>query len=129
MRWLGSVILVLAFCASAEAREPLAKPMARTPSIMVGGETATPSRDVKRRRAARPQASRTKRSQASGVRRGTIPRASTTYESNTGAINRSIGQQQQQLQFEQRQQIDTNLFRQEIQRSPTLSCGPGSLRC
>ncbi|WP_046861856.1 hypothetical protein [Microvirga massiliensis] len=129
MRWLGSVILVLAFCTVAEAREPLAKPMARTPSIMVGGETATPSRDVERRRAARPQASRTKRSQASRVRPGTIPRASTIYESNTGAINRSIGQQQQQLQFEQRQQIDTNLFRQEIQRSPTLGCGPGSLRC
>jgi hypothetical protein len=129
MRWLGSAVLVLALCAAAEAKEPLAKPMARTPSIMVGGETATPSRDVKRRRAARPQTSRTSRSRAAHVRRGTVPRASSIYESNTGVINRSIGQQQQQLQFEQRQQVDTNLFRQEIQRSPMLGCGPGSLRC
>jgi hypothetical protein len=64
------------------------------------------------------------------------PRASSVYEAETGSINRSIGLQQQRLQVEQRQQVDNNLFRQEIQRSmsspigtPRLGCTPGSLGC
>ncbi len=136
MRWVALTAALIGFCGIAEAREPLARPMERTPSIMVGGEKVTPSRAVKRRPTARSQAGRAARTRSSRVRSTVTPRAGSIYEAETGSINRSIGQEQQRLQLEQRQQVDNNLFRQEIQRStsspigtPRLGCTPGSLGC
>lgn len=136
MRWVTLTAALIGLCGVAEAREPLARPMERTPSIMAGGDKAAPSRTVKRRPGARSQASRAPRKRSSGVRSTVIPRASSIYEAETGSINRSISQQQQRMQSEQRQQVDNNLFRQEIQRSvnppaglPSLGCTPGSLGC
>ena len=135
MRWVALTAALFGFWGVAEAREPLARPMERTPSIMVGGEKVAPSKTVKRRQGARSQASRVSRTRSSGVR-SVVTRPSSIYETETGSINRSIGQQQQRLQAEQRQQVDNNLFRQEIQRStnfpigtPSLGCTPGSLGC
>jgi hypothetical protein len=110
--------------------------MERTPSIMVGGEVAKPSRTVKRRQATKPQARRTRHLQGSRVVRNLIiPRRSAIYEAEVRSINRAIIQQQQ-LQFEQRQQIELNLLRQEIRRSrtfplfiPPFGCALGSLGC
>lgn len=130
MRWLVLSTAVIGLAAAAEAREPLARPMERTPSIMVGGETAKKVTPAQKRQAAKRQPSRTTRAQASRTRPVILPRGSAVYEAETGALNRSISQQQRQLQSEQRQQIDNSLFRQEIQRSsPSIGCTPGSLGC
>ena len=121
MRWLVLTVTVTGLCGAAQAREPLARPMEHTPSIMVGGEMERPSR-ANRQRAARPRASRTRRTQASRARPLVIPRPS-IYETETRSINSSISHQQQQLQIQQRQQFDNNLFRQEIQRSTSSPVG------
>jgi hypothetical protein len=126
MRCLVVCAALLGLAGFAEAREPLARPMERTPSIMVGGDEARPSR-AERRRAVQ---SRSTRRQATRARPVVNPRASSAYEFETGSINRSIGAQTQQLQREQSRQVDNSLFRQEIQRSsPGLRCTPGSLGC
>jgi predicted component of type VI protein secretion system len=97
---------LVGLCGTAQAREPLARPMERTPSIMVDDRAATP------RKATRPSAAQTRR-RATRIRAVTVPRPSTVYETDSRAINRSISESQQRLQAEQRQQVDTNLFRQE----------------
>lgn len=137
MRWL---ILTAALLTTAplmsggplEAREtrsraPLARPMEETPSIMVGGDEARP-KPTRQRESTR---SRTTRRAASRVRPILVPRASGQYESETRAINRSLSEQSQILQLQQRQQIDNNLFRQDLQRSTTPSsiCVPGQIGC
>jgi len=131
MRWVLITAAVAGLSAAAEAREPLARPMERTPSIMVGGdERPKAPRAEKRRQAVQPQSRRSPRAQVSRTRPVTVPRASAVYEAETGSLNRSISQQQQQLQLEQRRQIDNNLFRQEIQRStPSAICAPGQFGC
>jgi hypothetical protein len=70
------------------------------------------------------------------VRAIRVPRPAAVYEADTRAINRSISEGQQRLQVEQRRQVDTNLFRQEWQRStgsafmpPSSGCVPGALGC
>jgi hypothetical protein len=136
MRWLVLIFVLLGFCGVAQAQEPLARPMERTPSIMVGEESAAQSRTVKRRQATRAQPSRTRRTQASRVRSLPTPSASSVHEAETRSINNSISQQQQQQQLEQRQRVENNLLRQEIQRStnlpvrtPSLGCRPGLIGC
>ncbi len=103
MRWLVLTVAVTGLCGAAQAREPLARPMEHTPYIMVGGEMEKPSRAT-RQKAARPRASRTRRTQASRARPLIIPRPSTIYETETRSINSSISHQQQQLQIQQRRQ-------------------------
>jgi hypothetical protein len=130
MRRLVLATALVALCGTAQAREPLARPMERTPSIMVEDREAAP------RKAMRPRAAPAKRKTIARARSVTLPRPSAVYEADTRAINRSISESQQRLQIEQRQQVDTNLFRQEIQRStgsavstPSVGCTPGSLGC
>ncbi len=126
MRWIALALALFGLCGVAQGREPLARPMERTPSIMVGGDEARPLR-AERRRAVQ---TRSTRRQATRARPAVSPRASSAYEFETGSINRSIGAQTQQLQREQNRQVDNSLFRQEIQRSsPGLRCTPGSLGC
>jgi hypothetical protein len=111
--------------------------MERTPSIMVGGEMAKPARTLKKNRATKAQARRTRRALASRVVRPIIiPRVSAVYETEVRSINRAIILQQQQLQYEQRRQIELNLLRQEIYRSrifplfiPSFGCAPGWWGC
>jgi hypothetical protein len=136
MRWfvLTAALLGLAgsgLAGSAEAQEPLARPMERSPSIMVSGDASSKvSRPARRKQVMRPRSGRSTRAQALRTRPRAIPRASTVYEAETGSINRSINQQQQQLQSEQRRQVDDSLLRQEIQRSaPSRICTPGSIGC
>jgi hypothetical protein len=131
MRWLIVSAAVLSFWGPAVAREPLARPMERTPSIMVGGEMAKPARTLQKK-ATKARARRTGRAPASRVARPIIvPRLSAIYETEVRSINRGIMLQQQQLQYEQRQQIELNLLRQEILRSrafplliPPFGCSP-----
>jgi hypothetical protein len=129
MRWLILAAALVACCDAAKAREPLARPMERTPSIMIDDRDAAP------RRAARPSAAQAGR-KAPRMRAIRVPRPAAVYEADTRAINRSISEGQQRLQVEQRRQVDTNLFRQEWQRStgsafttPSSGCVPGALGC
>jgi hypothetical protein len=136
MRWLVLTVAFVGLCGAAQAQEPLARPMERTPSIMVGGETATPSRTVKRQQATRPRSSRPVR-----TRPTPLPSASSRYEAETRSINSSISRQQEQLQTQQRQRVENNLNRQQIQRSintPLIGtsvrplspgCQPGLIGC
>lgn len=138
MHWLAPMIILLGLCGLAQAREPLARPMERTPSIMVGGEEAQPSKTIKRRQVKRPPASRARATRGSRTSTS-VPRASAVYEAQTRSVNRSINRQQQELQLEQRRQIENNLFRQEIQRSinspiggvgkRSPGCSPGLIGC
>ena len=132
MRWFFVAVALTGFCGTAQPREALGHPPDGTPSIMVDGKTEKPSR-ARRDTVARP---RTRRTQDGRIRALVLPRPSTIYETETRSINSSIGEQQQRLQTQQRQQIENNLFRQEIQRStispvgtPSLGCTPGSLAC
>jgi hypothetical protein len=131
MRWFLLIAALLGLTGTAVAREPLARPMERTPSIMTGGdETPRVSRTVKRHQATRQQNRRSARAQASRARSVAVPRASAVYEAQTGSINRSISQQQQLQQLEQRRQVDNNLLRQDILRStPSRVCAPGQIGC
>lgn len=129
VRWVLAALL-LGFSAAAEAREPLARPMERTPSIMVGGETVARSVSPQRRKAVRRQASRTRRIGSVRSRASAPLRADSPSGVVTRSINSSISQQQQELQSRQRQQLEINSLRQDIQRSgPSLRCFPGSLGC
>ncbi len=136
MRWLMLTVTILGLCGVAQAREPLARPMKRTPPIMVGGETAAPPRTVKRRDATKPHPARTRRSQAARIRSVPVPGTNSVYGGSTGSIDNSLRQQQQLLQLRQQQQVDHNLLRLELQRrnnwfvgSPFLGCSRGSFRC
>ena len=131
MRWLVVIAAMLGCCGAAQAREPLARPMERTPSIMVDDRVQRPSK-AKRQQKASPQASRTRQRQVNRTRSVVVPRLSNPYEAQTRSINSSIGSQLQQSQSDQNRQVDNNLFRQEIQRStssPPPGCVPGSLGC
>lgn len=136
MRWLILIVTILGFCGVAQAREPLARPMKRTPSIIVGGEAATPSRTEKRRHARKPHPTRMRRTQAARVRSVPALSSNSVYLGSTRSIDNSIRQQQQLLQLQQQRQVDHNLLRLEIQRrntlsvrSPFLGCSRGSFRC
>jgi hypothetical protein len=132
MRWLILTATVLSFCDLAIARETFARPMERTPSIMVGGEMAKPARTLRRRHSTKAQARHTRRTRVSRIVRPVIiPRVSAIYEAEVRSINRAIIEQQQQLQYEQRRQIELNLLHQEIHRSrifplfiPSFGCAP-----
>lgn len=131
MRRLVVTATLLGFCAVAQAHEPVARPVERSPSIMVDDEADKPPA-VKRRKTTRPRASRAGRTAPTRARRLVVPRLSPIYEGQTRTINGSIGRQLQESQSEQNRQVDINLLRQEIQRgidSPPLGCTPGSLRC
>ena len=138
MRWL---ILTAALLTTAplmsggplEAREtrsraPLARPMEETPSIMVGGDEARP-KPTRQRESTRSRT--TRRAAASRARPILVPRAGGQYEADTRVINRSLSEQSQIQQLQQRQQIENNLFRQELQRStaPSSICAPGQIGC
>jgi hypothetical protein len=136
MRWLILMVTILGFCGAAQAREPLARPMKRTPSIMVGGGAAAPPRIVKRRHASKLHPTRTRRTQAARVRSVPVQSTNSVYEGSTRSIDSSNRQQQQLLQLQQRQQVDNNLLRLAIQRrnnlsvrTPSLGCLPGLFRC
>lgn len=60
MHWWLAAVLALGLSSEAFARDVLARPMGRTPSIMVGGETAQRSAAPHRRNAVRRQASQTR---------------------------------------------------------------------
>ena len=132
MRWL---LLTLAFagaCGTVQAREPLAAPMARTPSIMVEDRPAPKAKAANRERSVQPRANANRRAPAARPRLLAASRPSTIYETETRSLNSSIGRQLQDSQAQQSRQVDTNLFRQEIQRSTgsfLLGCTPGSLGC
>ncbi len=135
MRWFMGMVAVLALSGSLEAREPLARPMERTPSIMVEESDRRPAK-AKRAKAVRPRADRNRPAQVTRTRPVVVPRASAVFETESRSINSAIGRQLQQTQSEQNQQVDINLFRQQIQRSTNssiglqpLGCNPGSLRC
>ena len=136
MRWLILMVTILGLCGVVQAREPLARPMKRTPAIMVGGETAAPPRTVKLRHATKPHLTQAKRTQAGRIRSVPVRNANSIYDVSTRSINNSIRQQQQLLQLQQQRQVDHNLLRLEIQRrnnlsvrSPFLGCSRGSFRC
>ncbi len=136
MRWLILMVTILGLCGVAQAREPLARPVKRTPSIMVGGEAAAPPRTVKRRHATKPHPARTRRSQAARIRSVPVRSSNSVYVGSTRSINNSLRLQQQLLQLQQQQQVDHNLLRLELQRrnnwfvgSPFLGCSRGSFRC
>ena len=136
MRWLILMVTILGFCGVAQAREPLARPMKRIPSIMVGGEAAAPTRAVKRRHATKPHPARMRRTQAARTRTAPVPSTNSVYGGSTGSIDSSIRQEQQLLQLQQQQQVDNNLLRLQIQRrnnwfvgSPYVRCSQGSFRC
>jgi hypothetical protein len=128
MRWWLSAILVMGNYAEAVAQDVLARPMERTPSIMVGGETAQRSAAPQPRNAVRRQANRT-RSIRAGRSRASVPlQAGSAAGAEVRAINDSISEQQRELQSRQRQQLEINSLREDIQRSgPSLRCFPGSL--
>ena len=130
MRWLFVTVAVTGLCGAAQAREPLARPMERTPSIMVGGELDE-SPKLKRQKAPGPKVSRTRAPRITRTRPLVIPQPSASSEAETRSINRSLSQQLQEQQLQQRQQSDVNLFRQEIRRNAIspLGCTPGSLSC
>jgi hypothetical protein len=136
MRWLILMVTIFGLCGIAQAHEPLARPMKRTPSIMVGGEAAAPPRTVKRRHSAKLHPTRTRRTQAARNRSFPVPSANAVYEGSVRSIDSSIRQQQQLLQLQQQRQVDHNLLRLEIQRRnnlilrrPYLGCSPGLFRC
>ncbi len=136
MRWLILMVTILGLDAVAQAREPLARPMKRIPSIMVGGEATAPPRTVKRRHAVKHQPTRARRTQAARIRSVPFPSTNSIYRSSTGSIDSLIRQEQQLLQLQQQQQVDNNLLRLEIQRrnnlsvrTPSLGCSRGSFRC
>jgi hypothetical protein len=130
MHWWLAAVLALGLSSEAFARDVLARPMGRTPSIMVGGETAQRSAAPHRRNAVRRQASRTRPVRA-GRSRPYVPlQAGSAAGAEVRAINDSISQQQRELQSQQRQQLEINSLRQDIQRSgPSMRCFPGSLGC
>jgi hypothetical protein len=130
MRWLVLTVAVTGLCGAAQAREPLARPMERTPSIMVGGEIEK-SPKLKQQKAPRPKVSRTRTPRVTRTRPLVIPQPSASYEDETRSINRSMSQQLQEQQLQQRQQSDINLLRQELRRNAIspLGCTPGSLSC
>jgi hypothetical protein len=92
MRWLVVIAAILGCCGAAQAREPLARPMERTPSIMVDDRVQRPSK-AKRQQKASPQASRTRQRQVNRTRSVVVPRLSNPYEAQTRSINSSIGSQ------------------------------------
>ncbi len=111
--------------ALAAAQAPIPRKPAGVPSIMVGGDSprAAPRR-TPRRDAARRAPRRT------GTQILVVPRAgSPAAEGQIGAINRSLGLQQQRLQIQQQNQFETNQLRQEIQRNQLSPIGGGSLGC
>jgi hypothetical protein len=130
MRWWLVAVLVVGLYSEAVARDVLARPMERTPSIMVGGETAQRSAAPQHRNAVHRQASRT-RAVRVGRSRPYVPlQAGSAAGAEVRAINDSISQQQRELQSQQRQQLEINSLRQDIQRSgPSMRCFPGSLGC
>ena len=77
MRWLVLTVAVTGLCGAAQAREPLARPMERTPSIMVGGEIDEPPK-LKRQKALRPKMSRTRTPRVTRTRPLVIPQPSAT---------------------------------------------------
>jgi hypothetical protein len=59
-----------------------------------------------------------------------VPRTrGSAAEGQIGAINRSLGLQQQRLQIQQQNQFETNQLRQEIQRNQLSPLGGGSPGC
>ena len=130
MRWLALAAILLGLGSPAGAREPLARPMERTPSIMTGGETIARSASPQRRKALRPGAVRARRIGGVRGRAGVPLRGSASAGSVARSINSSITQQQQDLQAQQRRQLEINSLRQDIQRSgPSLRCYGGALGC
>jgi hypothetical protein len=130
MRWLVLTVALTGLCSVAQAREPLARLLERTPSIMVGGEIDKPPK-LKRQKAPRPEVSRSRTPRVTRTRPLVVPQPSASSEAETRSINRSMSEQLQDQQLQQRQQSDINLLRQEIRRdaiSP-LGCTPGSLSC
>ena len=125
MRALVLLAGLLACPPLASAEVPIPRKPAGVPSIMVGGDAprAAPRRSP-RRDVARPAPRRTTA--------GTIvvPRTrAPAAEGQIGAINRSLGLQQQRLQIQQQNQFETNQLRQEIQRNQLSPIGGGSLGC
>ena len=131
MRRLVSAAWLLGFCAATQVHGSQARPVERTPSIMVGDSLAGPRR-VTRHKTTRPQATRTRRTAVTRARPPVLPRPVPLNEAPSRAINNSIERQLQESQSQQNRQLDINLFRQEIQRNttlPALGCTPGSLGC
>jgi hypothetical protein len=109
-------MLALGLSSEAFARDVLARPMERTPSIMVGGETARRSAAPQRRNAVRQQASRTRPVRA-GRSRPYVPlRAGSAAGAEVRATNESISQQQRELQSQQHQQLEINSLRARTEK-------------
>ncbi len=125
MRVLVLLAGLLLAPALAAAQGPIPRKPAGVPSIMVGGDAP---RAAPRRSSRRDAARRTPRRTATQT--FVAPRmGASSAEGQIGAINRSLGLQQQRLQIQQQNQFETNQLRQEIQRNQLSPIGGGSLGC